>query len=224
MEKRIGVLIASEQPQVRDIFEGMVKKEGAMVIARARDVNSALRLARHLRPDAALIDTYLPHVIGLDANRLSRTGGLDAATIISGEMSRTQVILMDARHSGAVDGTGEYLLTRESAWGKMPLRFRELYRDAARPAGLIFASADAVTQPVAAEAGGDRLSTPERFMLVGGLGIFAGWFLTLTMVGALVGIPLAAAGALTMLAGLAVRRLSSRRARQRAGRRGSTGL
>ena len=192
-KQRIGVLIASERPQIRDFFEEMVKKEGALAIGQARDIAGVLKLARHLRPDAVVIDPCLPHTIGLDAIRLSRTGGLDAAQMISEEITSTQVILVNNLDDGTVverclDKTASCFFTRDSIEEKTPLRLQELSQDMRRPSGLIFARVEAKPEVVAeSEVVSGKLTTPEKLMLIGSLCIFGGWFLTLTVVGALVG-------------------------------------
>lgn len=59
------------------------------------NVTKALILARNLRPDIAIIDCYLPYVIGLDALPPSRIGGLDTAQTISQGIPNTRVILLN---------------------------------------------------------------------------------------------------------------------------------
>ncbi|MBI4285400.1 MAG: response regulator transcription factor [Chloroflexi bacterium] len=216
---RIGVLIASEQPQVRDFFKEMVEKEGAFPVGQAADVASALVLARQLRPDAAVIDPYLPYTIGIDSLRLSRTGGLDAAQMISEELPNTQAIVVNNLSEAVVaecslDKTAHCFFRHDVSEGNARLRLQELYRQT-RPLGPIFANIEVQPRVSAVrEAPPLKLGVPEKLILFGGFGIFGGWFLTITVIGALVGIPLSAAGAIAVLSGIVSRLIASRRARR----------
>lgn len=69
MQRRnMRVMVASEYPEVqyflREVVEG---EDGAVIVGQAENATKALTLAQNLRPDIAIIDSYLPHVVGLDA-------------------------------------------------------------------------------------------------------------------------------------------------------------
>ena len=96
MQKQgVRVFLASEHSYVRDFLSEVIEQEdGVDIIGQAQDARQALTLTRNLRPDVAVIDSYLPHDAGLDTIPMSRINGLDTAQAISQEMPNTRVILL----------------------------------------------------------------------------------------------------------------------------------
>jgi DNA-binding NarL/FixJ family response regulator len=59
------VLIVDDDPRFRALARVFLERAGFSVAAEAADAEQALRAARRLRPDAALVDMHLPGVDGL---------------------------------------------------------------------------------------------------------------------------------------------------------------
>lgn len=72
MSKRL--LVAEALTLVRQSLAALLEREGYEVVAEAGDGREALRLAREVRPDLALLDLELPALNGLDvARRIARS-------------------------------------------------------------------------------------------------------------------------------------------------------
>ena len=204
--QNVRVIVASEYPEVQHLLRGVVEKEsGTVTVGQAQDASTALTLARNLRPDVAVIDCYLPHVVGLDDIPLSRIGGLDIAQAISEQVPNIRVILvnnLDTRilpdRSLSSDVSAVYSI--ESRGAKIPFVLQDLRHGVVQPNALVFAKS-------AVEPGASLrqkvTSLSDKAIFFGGLGIVGGWFLTITMIFAPAGVFLALAGAVTLVLGLA---------------------
>src|SRR3990170_4440534 len=94
--RNIRVILASGNPSVRHFLRGAVEGEpGTTVIGQAENATKALVMARNLRPDIAIIDSYLPHSVSLETVPLSRIGGLDAAQAAFEEIPNLRVVLLN---------------------------------------------------------------------------------------------------------------------------------
>ncbi|MBI4188175.1 MAG: hypothetical protein HY529_03100 [Chloroflexi bacterium] len=213
LKRNVRVVVASEYPRARDFLKGVVEgEEGGVIVGQAPDATRALTLTRNLRPDAVIIDCYLPHTVGLDTIPLSRMGGLDTAQAIAEEIPNTQVILLrnlDLKHlpeySLGRDSVSSF--SREKLGVNTPFKLHELFQsNMVSPNDLVFA--DIVVKPRAVPTQKGNSAT-DKIMLFGGLGVLGGWFLILTIFFAPVGIFVALAGGVTMLLGLAVRLMNS---------------
>ncbi len=213
---QMRVIVAAERPDVRQFLTGIAEQtDTAVVVGQAWDATMAVGLARQVKPDIALVDCYLPHVAGPTSAPLSRVSGLDAAMIMSQEMPETAVVLLNNLDEGVLADRGmsslsPAILTREGPEAAVPLELRDLRRSNGGNGNIIFARVQ--TKPWRIT-GATRSSFSEKALFIGGSGLFAGWCMILTMFLAPVGIFLAAIGAVTMLAGLGSRLLSSRRRR-----------
>ncbi len=130
-KQKVHVLLASEYSQVRDFLSEVIEQEdGVDIIGQAQDARHALTLTRNLRPDVAVIDSYLPHDAVLDSIPLSRINGLDTAQAIFKEMPNTRVILLSNPES---EGLSEQSLTLAAA---------EIYSIESRGANVSFRTQD----------------------------------------------------------------------------------
>jgi CheY-like chemotaxis protein len=67
-----SVLVVDDDPVFRDLARDVLAAEGLIVVGEAESLETALAIARALRPDAALVDIELPDGDGLTlAHRLS---------------------------------------------------------------------------------------------------------------------------------------------------------
>lgn len=209
-QRNIRVMLASEYPEIRSLLRGMIESEDkAVIVGQAENATRALTLARNLRPDVAIIDSYLPHSIGLDALPQSRIGGLDIAQTISDEIPNTRVVLLSC-----LDGVtspevrrGVYLC-RETREACVPFTVDELQLNKVVPPGaLVFARVVARAETAPYQRTGSSLS--EKAIFFGGLAILGGWVLIISLWLAPPGVFLALGGVATLLFGLAVK-LASR--------------
>ncbi|HEY3267228.1 MAG TPA: response regulator [Armatimonadota bacterium] len=69
MAKALSVLIADDEPIARLDLREMLESLGHSVVAEASDGDSALRLARELRPHVAILDIRMPGLDGLEVAR-----------------------------------------------------------------------------------------------------------------------------------------------------------
>src|SRR5574337_192203 len=63
----IQVLLADDHPIVREGFKTLLEREGLQVVGEASDGHEAVRLARTLHPDVAVLDLSMPLLNGLQA-------------------------------------------------------------------------------------------------------------------------------------------------------------
>ncbi len=203
--QNVRVVLASEHPQVRYLLSGVVEQEGGVdIVGQAQNASKALTLVRNLRPDVAVIDCYLPHAVGLDASALSRINGLDTAQAISKEIPNTRVLLLsnlnvDALPGGNLGGDNIAFFPRKKNGANIPITLQALSQETALPRAVVFADVE-VKQPAALQRQVTRIS--DKAIFFGALALAGGWLLTLTMLLAPVGVPLALAGAATVFLGL----------------------
>jgi CheY-like chemotaxis protein len=198
-------MLASEYPEMRTFLREIVETEDrAVIIGQAENATKALTLAKNLRPDVAIIDSYLPHTIGLDTIALSRIGGLDIAQTISEEIPNVRVVLLNSpdvrllpeRSWGSDIGAS---LCKENNGTCIPFTLSELGQEAVLSGALVFANVEA---NVIAAPGPKATSLSNKAIFFGALGILVGWLLIVTMFLAGAGVFVALAGAAAMLIGL----------------------
>jgi CheY-like chemotaxis protein len=173
-------------------------------VGQAQNASTALTLVRNLRPDVAIIDCYLPYSRGLDTVPLSRIGGLDIAQTISEELPNMKVILLNnlnteistesSLHSG-IDST--YSIDSQGA--NIPLMLQDPRHEAVQSNALVFASIEAKPRAPLSQR---TASLSDKAIFFGGLGIGVGWILTITIIFAPAGVPLAIAGGAILVLGL----------------------
>jgi CheY-like chemotaxis protein len=204
---KVRVIVASEYPEAQDLLQGVVEEEqGVVTVGKAKDTYETLALARNLRPDVAVIDFNLPYVSGFDTVPLSRMGGLDTAQTISEEIPNTRVILLNNLDQGislgrsSHSGNGAiYSIVNARPNGLFTLR--DLSDKLVPPNALVFANVEVKQESFLGGMKGAKLY--DKAILFGGLGLAAGWLLTITVIFVPVGVPLALAGGATMFLGLA---------------------
>ncbi len=76
------VLLADDHQIVREGLRGLLEKAGHTVVGEAADGHEALRLARSLAPDIAVLDLSMPLLNGLDAAREIRRVAPEIKTIL----------------------------------------------------------------------------------------------------------------------------------------------
>lgn len=67
------ILLADDHTLFRQGVRALLEREGLSVVAEASDGSEAVRLARDLRPDAAVLDVSMPVRNGIEAARELRT-------------------------------------------------------------------------------------------------------------------------------------------------------
>ena len=65
----IRLLLADDHQLVRQSLRALLEREGYQVVAEAGDGREAVRLARELNPDLAVLDVAMPELNGLEAAR-----------------------------------------------------------------------------------------------------------------------------------------------------------
>ena len=186
MERQsLRVVVATEYPRAQQFLKKAVEdEEGSLIVGRAQDATSALALARDLRPDAAIIDCYLPHAVGVDSSRLSRIGGLDTAQIICEEIPNTQVILVHNVDRESLPGDTSAsddaaIFLREIDGADAPFTLQQLHDDVLPPNSLVFANVE-VRRRVALEQKATGIS--HRSVLLTVLGALGGSSIVLALV------------------------------------------
>lgn len=207
-KQNLRVVVASESPRVRSFLSQIIEQEsGVDIVGHAPNAVKALTLTRELRPNILVLDYYLPFSTGLDAMPLSRISGLDVAQVISEEIPKTKVILLnnlDDRMSGGAspalvfDGdSGSYCV---AVGGKCVSVARWPESPAASPGELVFASIAARDEQVTPQKTGN---TFDKFVFFGSIGFAAGWLLTLTIFLAPAGVVMSGLGAIAAIIGFA---------------------
>ncbi len=205
MQKQgVRVVLASEYPHVRHLLREVIEQEnGVDIVGQAQDARQALTLTRNLRPDIAVIDSHLPNHAGLNDNPLSRIYGLDTAQNISEEMPNTRVVLLsnlqaDYLSKKNVGLDSVTIFSREQTGVNIPIIFRALYQETSPLSATVFADIKVKEQAGLQQ----KIRVSDKLVVFGTLGFAFGWLLTITMLLAPVGIPIAALGAATAMLGL----------------------
>ena len=203
----IRVIVASEYPEVRAFLKRMVEIEDkTVIVGEAENGTRALALARNLRPDVAVIDSYLPYAVGLDDVSLSRVGGLDAAQTIAEDVPNVQVILLSSFAERVLsDSTwrpdANAFLCKEMDHSCVPFTLGEL-RAVGEPKGtLVFANVEMNEEKEETEQQRDPDSLSDRAVFYGAMVAGAGWLIVLTIAFANIGIFVVLAGLLIVLLG-----------------------
>ncbi|MDO8568494.1 MAG: hypothetical protein Q7R57_07250 [Dehalococcoidales bacterium] len=189
MSNSLRVMLASDQPEVRRYLGKMVRdRMGGVVVGEGENAVRALRLARRLRPDMAIIDSCLPHNISLIDIPLSRGAGLDTAQAICAEIPNMSVVLVDSAMVAE--------LYPEDMEGILLSPTRPTIDALARPQER-FTFARLLTHPLPRA----RRGFSDICLAVGTVGLLAGLALIATMFLAYAGFPLLIIGLAGLFAG-----------------------
>jgi response regulator NasT len=99
-EKGIRVLIAEDEALIRLDLKEMLEEEGFDVVAEVSDGASAVRVARELRPDLAILDLKMPVMDGIQASEQITQERLSAVLILTAFSQRD--LVEKARAAGAM--------------------------------------------------------------------------------------------------------------------------
>jgi two-component system, OmpR family, alkaline phosphatase synthesis response regulator PhoP len=78
---QLKILIADDEPDIRDILSFNLKKEGYTVFT-ARDGNEAVDLARNTKPDLVILDIMMPEKTGVEVCEILRADPAFKNTLI----------------------------------------------------------------------------------------------------------------------------------------------
>ncbi|MBI2868339.1 MAG: hypothetical protein HYX96_00745 [Chloroflexi bacterium] len=183
------VLLASDQPHIRRCLERIIEgKLGGIVVGEGDNAIKTVWLARRLRPDAAIIDCYLPYTLGVADVPISRNSGLDAAQTISAEIPGSRVVLVSSLSEDAAYPAGIDAVLKQDGAGNGG----GIARLSDCPGALTFAR----LEPRLAPTPKNRFS--DGCVIVGVTGLISGLVLTATMVLAYIGLPLMVGGAVSL--------------------------
>jgi DNA-binding NarL/FixJ family response regulator len=157
-EARSRILLADDHSVVREALRLLLEREAFSVVGEASDGRQAIRLARELEPDVAVLDLAMPLVNGIEAAREIRTvSPRTIAVLLIGSASDAQVL--DALHAGV-----QACVFKSSEAGELLRALREVARgEVYLSRGLTRAVVDAYLAREAAPA--DPLSPRERQVL-----------------------------------------------------------
>ncbi len=204
--QNVRVILASEYPEARSFLkEILAAEERATIIGEAENAVKALTLAKRLRPDVAIIDSHLPHNIGLDGLPLSRIGGLDASQAICEQLPNVRVVLVSGQEEATLrestlQADRATFFCRETRTARVPFKIAELPDAAAPDSSLVFARIATADRPVSRQSVISRLS--DQAIFVGTLGLIGGWILIISLWLAPPGVFLVGAGVASLLVGM----------------------
>jgi two-component system, response regulator PdtaR len=99
-DRGIRVLIAEDEALIRLDLKEMLQEEGFEVVAEVSDGATAVRLARELRPDLAILDVKMPVMDGIQAAEQITQERLSAVLILTAFSQRD--LIEKARRAGAM--------------------------------------------------------------------------------------------------------------------------
>ncbi|HEY2981211.1 MAG TPA: response regulator transcription factor [Anaerolineales bacterium] len=152
------VLLADDHQIVRQGLRGLLEAAGHEVVGEASDGREALKLARTLNPDIAVLDLSMPLLNGLDAAREIRRLAPDIRTILLTMYTDKDYVLQALRA-----GARGYVLKTQAAEDLISA-IRDILRgETYLSAGVAASVVDAVLENT--NSAGDPLTARERQIL-----------------------------------------------------------
>ncbi|HMQ33504.1 MAG TPA: response regulator [Chloroflexaceae bacterium] len=94
------ILIADDEPLIRMNLRETLQEQGYLVVGEVGDGQSAVNLARQLRPDLAILDVKMPHMDGISAAREIAAEQLAPVLLLTAYSSRE--LVEQAREAGVL--------------------------------------------------------------------------------------------------------------------------
>jgi len=110
LARAIRVLVADDEPHIRQVIAAIVRSLGAEVVAEAADGGEAVKLYGELRPDVVILDINMPRMRGDDA--LTRILALDPHAVA---IMMTAQDTTDTVHDCLDRGARHYILKSNRA-------------------------------------------------------------------------------------------------------------
>ncbi len=108
----VRLLIADDEPLIRETLAELLTEEGFEVVGHAADGEEAVRAAADLRPDVVIIDVRMPILNGIEATRRI-VGELPGTLVIALSAYDDPALASAAREAGAVDYVAKGTPSRE---------------------------------------------------------------------------------------------------------------
>ena len=108
----VRLLIADDEPLIRETLAELLIEEGFDVVGHASDGEEAVRAVTDLRPDVVIIDVRMPILNGIEATRRI-VGELPGTLVIALSAYDDPALASAAREAGAVDYVAKGTPSRE---------------------------------------------------------------------------------------------------------------
>lgn len=205
-EASLRVIVASEDPELGNQITRLVEREhGVKVVEQVHNAVEAVARARALRPEATLVDPYLPYRFGVDGVPLSRMSGLDVALGVAEELPGSTAILLssaDAPLSWPYSPDAKAELCRYTDGFCVPLSLRQLQLETTPNERVVFANVWAEETP---PPGSKAIELSDKLLVWGAIALVVGFGLVLTWILAIPGVALGGGGLVAVLLGFAIK-------------------
>ncbi|MGZ5291243.1 MAG: response regulator [Actinomycetota bacterium] len=112
MSAPIRMVIADDEPLIRETLAELLEEEGFDIVARVGDGDAAVRAVGELLPDAVLVDVRMPLVNGIEATRRIVQAHPDMVVIALSAYD-DPALASAAREAGAADYVAKGTPARE---------------------------------------------------------------------------------------------------------------
>lgn len=91
--KSVRVVLADDDPIVRDVLRNMLHQHNCEVVAEAADGRQAIQAVRQFKPDLLLLDLLMPNLPGLEALReITDTDPQLRTVVLTSSISKRQIV------------------------------------------------------------------------------------------------------------------------------------